>query len=139
MKIFIFLLALFCFALALLGYNFFSKCTVYGGDFGKIKQCTCYGAEVASPAEKLGIDEGFSSTMCVGLQFNQPEISLPTSANPKCNEKIVTGSCLAVIPAFEYNAVNNQCSQGVWGGCGGNVPFKTELECVNTCVQKTPK
>lgn len=120
--------------MAVLGYNFFTKCSVYGGVVGKIKHCTCYGKEIVSPAEKLGVDEGFSSTMCVGLQFDQLQITQPASSNPRCDEKIETGSCFASMPAFEYNSVANNCDQGVWGGCGGNVPFKTRQECVSTCV-----
>lgn len=53
---------------ALLGYNFFTKCSEYGGVMGVSKQCTCYGLTIPHPGDLLENRPGFSSTMCLGVQ-----------------------------------------------------------------------
>lgn len=137
------LAAIFALIFAILGYNYYTRCSKFGGVVGIIKQCTCYGVEISHPLNTRETVQGFSSTMCVGIQLpdtvtmsTPDEIPQTTSSNknPRCYEKIETGSCRASFPAFQYNASTNSCEQGVWGGCQGNRPFETEEECQQACL-----
>ena len=43
------------------------------------------------------------------------------------------GLCQAAFPRYYYNSETEKCTQFLWGGCGGVVPFETLEECKNTC------
>lgn len=54
----------------LLGYNFFNKCSSYGGFMGIISRCNCVGVEIPHPMDLISQNQipGGSSTMCIGWQ-----------------------------------------------------------------------
>ena len=43
------------------------------------------------------------------------------------------GLCQAAFPRYYYNSETEKCTQFLWGGCGGVVPFETLEECKNAC------
>ena len=43
------------------------------------------------------------------------------------------GLCQAAFPRYYYNSETDKCTQFLWGGCEGVVPFKTLEECKNAC------
>ena len=43
------------------------------------------------------------------------------------------GLCQAAFPRYYYNSQTEKCTQFLWGGCGGVVPFETLEECKNAC------
>lgn len=51
-----------------------------------------------------------------------------------CSEKPETGRCRAAFQKYFFNAEKQSCEMFIWGGCGGNVPFETKLECEKTCL-----
>jgi len=43
------------------------------------------------------------------------------------------GICLAAIPKYYYDFVENECLEFTWGGCGGLVPFESMEDCESSC------
>ena len=43
------------------------------------------------------------------------------------------GLCQAAFPRYYYNSETEKCTQFLWGGCGGVVPFETLEECKKAC------
>ena len=43
------------------------------------------------------------------------------------------GLCQAAFPRYYYSSETEKCTQFLWGGCGGVVPFETLEECKNAC------
>ena len=43
------------------------------------------------------------------------------------------GLCQAAFPRYYYNSETEKCTQFLWGGCGGVVPFETLAECKKAC------
>jgi len=43
------------------------------------------------------------------------------------------GLCQAAFPRFYYDSDTEKCTEFLWGGCGGVVPFETFDECKNAC------
>lgn len=43
------------------------------------------------------------------------------------------GLCQAAFPRYYYNSETDKCTQFLWGGCEGVVPFETLEECKNAC------
>lgn len=43
------------------------------------------------------------------------------------------GLCQAAFPRYYYNGETEKCTQFLWGGCGGVVPFETLAECKKAC------
>ena len=43
------------------------------------------------------------------------------------------GLCQAAFSRYYYNSETEKCTQFLWGGCGGVVPFETLEECKNAC------
>lgn len=39
------------------------------------------------------------------------------------------GPCEAAIPAYYFDPITQTCSEFIWGGCGGVVPFETYSAC----------
>jgi hypothetical protein len=50
-----------------------------------------------------------------------------------CKQKGETGMCRAYIPKYYYDNDTKKCTQFIWGGCGGNVPFNDLEDCENKC------
>lgn len=55
------------------------------------------------------------------------------SLNEKCFEKPQSGKCRAYIPKYYFSMEDKACKEFIWGGCGGNIPFKTLEACKSTC------
>ncbi len=55
------------------------------------------------------------------------EDEIPTCT--ACSLAPEVGICNAAIPKFYFDSVTQQCTQFIWGGCGGVVPFQTLEEC----------
>lgn len=55
--------------------------------------------------------------------------------NAKCSEKPKAGMCKAMFIKYYFNNDSNKCEEFIWGGCGGNVPFKSLKECKQTCEE----
>jgi len=53
----------------------------------------------------------------------------------QCYEKPKTGFCRAYFKIYYYDKNSKTCKSSVWGGCGGNVPFKSLNNCKKTCEQ----
>lgn len=51
----------------------------------------------------------------------------------KCYELPKTGKCKAMFTKYYFDNNEKECKQFIWGGCGGNIPFKTLQECENKC------
>lgn len=51
----------------------------------------------------------------------------------KCYSQPKSGKCKAMINRFYFDFNSGVCKSFIWGGCGGNVPFKTMEECKKTC------
>ena len=43
------------------------------------------------------------------------------------------GLCQAAFPRYYYDSETEKCTQFLWGGCGGVVPFETLAECKKAC------
>ena len=43
------------------------------------------------------------------------------------------GLCQAAFPRFYYDSNTEKCTEFLWGGCQGVVPFETLEECKNAC------
>ena len=43
--------------------------------------------------------------------------------------------CKAMFIKYYFNTSSNKCEEFIWGGCGGNVPFKSLKECKQTCEE----
>jgi hypothetical protein len=43
------------------------------------------------------------------------------------------GPCKAAFPKFYFDQSTQRCSDFIWGGCGGTVPFDTLRECRSVC------
>ena len=46
-----------------------------------------------------------------------------------CMEKPEVGPCRAIIPKYYFDEATGKCMEFNWGGCQGNVPFDTMVEC----------
>ncbi|RWS23119.1 boophilin-H2-like protein [Leptotrombidium deliense] len=63
---------------------------------------------------------------------------IETKNNDEClDESKVVGKCKAMFLMYSYDNNSNVCEQFFYGGCGGTRNrFKTQVECVQKCVQK---
>jgi len=52
-----------------------------------------------------------------------------SSLNKQCYEIPKTGKCRAYFKIYYFNHEKKTCQSAVWGGCGGNIPFKTLESC----------
>ena len=43
------------------------------------------------------------------------------------------GPCDGAFPRYYYNREENECSEFIWGGCGGLVPFVSLEDCESSC------
>jgi hypothetical protein len=50
-----------------------------------------------------------------------------------CKEKPAAGNCKAAFQCYYYNSKTKKCEMFIWGGCAGNVPFRTLEECQKQC------
>ena len=54
-----------------------------------------------------------------------------------CTQLPDTGPCEAAIPAWYFDLDWGQCTQFLWGGCEGTVPFETLEDCLaSACPQE---
>ncbi|HEY8942751.1 MAG TPA: BPTI/Kunitz domain-containing protein, partial [Polyangiaceae bacterium] len=83
---------------------------------------------------ELGDDFGCSAGVC---RVSKPE---PEPAPDTCELPIDSGSCLAYMPRFAFDAMTGQCKQFVYGGCGGNANrFDSLGKCEETCGLAPPE
>ena len=50
-----------------------------------------------------------------------------------CLKKPDAGNCKAAFHRYYYSPETKKCEMFIWGGCGGNVPFETMVECRKMC------
>lgn len=56
----------------------------------------------------------------------------------RCGLKPEHGPCKAMFERYYFDAATKECKPFYYGGCGGVMPFETQEECVNACIdQKT--
>ena len=63
-------------------------------------------------------------------------ISCSDKSKPKDSACLLVpdpGLCMAAFPRFYYDNDTEKCTEFMWGGCGGVVPFETIEECKNAC------
>jgi len=70
-----------------------------------------------------------------GLLFSGCTATKEAQVSLKCNEKPSTGKCRAMFYKYYFDKNENKCKSFIWGGCGGNVPFKSLKECKQTCEE----
>lgn len=51
----------------------------------------------------------------------------------KCYEVPKSGMCKAMFTKYYFDSKESKCKAFIWGGCGGNIPFKTLKECEKEC------
>ena len=57
--------------------------------------------------------------------------------NNKCDIQGVTGPCKALMPAYYFDKITQQCIKFNYGGCApGTRPFTTQTECEKSCSVK---
>ncbi|VDL95298.1 unnamed protein product [Schistocephalus solidus] len=57
------------------------------------------------------------------------------TTNEICTLPAEKGMCAAYMPRFYFDATTGTCKSFIYGGCGGNKNnFKSQLECVQSCV-----
>ena len=59
--------------------------------------------------------------------------SKETKLPEKCYEKPNPGMCKAYFKKYYFDTKDKKCKEFIWGGCSGNIPFETYLECQDTC------
>lgn len=67
----------------------------------------------------------------------QPSVVGEDSAN--CRKKPDRGPCKAIFESYYFDSSSRSCKIFIWGGCQGEVPFKTLEDCQNTCITPRPK
>ncbi|ORX89226.1 hypothetical protein K493DRAFT_305947 [Basidiobolus meristosporus CBS 931.73] len=56
-----------------------------------------------------------------------------------CYSPADPGPCRARIRSWHYNKFTQKCEMFLYGGCKGNVPFKSVEDCRQTCEGEEPK
>ncbi|NBV13589.1 MAG: proteinase inhibitor I4 serpin [Sphingobacteriia bacterium] len=57
-------------------------------------------------------------------------------SSPRCSDRPNSGPCPDSNLKWYYDRVDNKCKSFTWGGCGGVVPFQTEVDCKKACKCK---
>ena len=69
-----------------------------------------------------------------GCSSNSNEVNLSTGIQPlACKKAPAPGPCRAAVKHFYYDKSLNACQSFTWGGCKGQVPFKTLKMCKRSC------
>jgi hypothetical protein len=69
----------------------------------------------------------------ISLIFTSCTSTKEVSISDKCFEKPNPGKCRAYFKKYYFDNNDKTCKSFVWGGCGGNIPFKTLDECKSSC------
>lgn len=69
----------------------------------------------------------------IALIFTSCTSIKETQISEKCFEKPNGGICKAYFKKYYFDTNDKKCKSFVWGGCGGNIPFKTLNECKISC------
>lgn len=77
------------------------------------------------PLLALGLFAG-----CGGGADNGP---MADGLHVSCLEQADPGPCGGATPAYYYDYQADRCRRFLWGGCDGNVPFKTLEQCQRMC------
>jgi len=52
----------------------------------------------------------------------------------RCNMKPDRGPCKGAFGRFYFDGATKKCTQFMYGGCGGVVPFETQEQCDKACA-----
>lgn len=69
----------------------------------------------------------------IGFLFACNTRTASKKLDEKCSLEPDPGMCKAAMPRYYYDKETKKCTQFVWGGCGGVVPFETLAECQTAC------
>jgi hypothetical protein len=53
---------------------------------------------------------------------------------PTCSEEPRAGYCKASVTKYYFDLDEGSCKSFEWGGCGGVIPFETEMACRQACL-----
>jgi hypothetical protein len=71
--------------------------------------------------------------LTAGCSFREqeavPKDSVEALISSRCELTPDAGTCKAYIPRYYFDPVTKKCTEFIWGGCGGVVPFETMEEC----------
>ena len=65
-------------------------------------------------------------------EFRFPITHLMPGRDPQCSKWPKKGPCMAHMEIYYFDGTN--CKPSYWGGCLGEVPFKTREDCEKTCL-----
>ena len=69
----------------------------------------------------------FAVILLIALSSCSTTKSIPTDCN--CDLKPDKGNCRAMITKYYFDKEEGKCTEFIWGGCNGSVPFETLEEC----------
>lgn len=71
---------------------------------------------------------------------------IPTSASAvtdvipeNCELQPAPGTCFANMRRYYFDTLDGSCTEFIWGGCDGTVPFETLEDCKTTCETDTSR
>ena len=53
----------------------------------------------------------------------------PIATDCNCDLEPEKGNCRAMITKYYFDKEEGKCTEFIWGGCNGSVPFETLEEC----------
>ena len=65
--------------------------------------------------------------------------SLLGELNAACRKKPDRGPCKGIFESYYFESSSHSCKKFIWGGCQGEVPFRTLQDCQKTCITPLPK
>lgn len=63
---------------------------------------------------------------------------LPPEERAQCRKVPDKGPCKGLFEMFYFDKQSHSCKPFFWGGCQGDVPFKTRKDCEKTCQVQLP-
>lgn len=85
------------------------------------------------PKEVRAFEEEQTNPFLSGLEKLSDELF---QKEKTCSLKAERGQCKGNFKRYQYDPLNKECKEFIWGGCGGVVPFETKEECVQKCMDR---